>query len=379
MAQYDYLVVGAGLFGAVFAQQMTAQGKRCLVIDRRHHIGGNAHCAQIEGIRVHRYGPHIFHTSDSCVWKYVNQYAEFNHFVNSPISIYEGEVYNLPFNMNTFAKLWNIQTPQQAQAIIAEQTKNAMMENPITVEQQALMLVGRDIYEKLIKGYTEKQWGRPCSELPASIIKRLPLRFTYNNNYFDDIYQGVPVGGYDQMIGSMLSGIDVKLNTDYDEFVSAHPTIAQKTVYTGMIDEFFHYRFGHLQYRTVRFENEILHCENWQGNAVVNYAEKAVPYTRIIEHKHFEFGMQPVTVISREYSVEWQPGLEPFYPVRDQNNLALYKQYADLAKETPDVIFGGRLGSYQYADMDKIIRSAFDAVHCETGTHLGKRILSGCT
>lgn len=365
MAKYDYLIVGAGLFGTVFAQQMTMRAKRCLVIDKRPHIGGNAHCREIEGIRVHQYGPHIFHTSDKEVWEYINQFAAFNHFINAPVAIYQGEVYNLPFNMNTFAQLWHIQTPRQAEAIIANQTAEYPTETPTNLEQQAIRMVGRDIYEKLIRGYTEKQWGRPCSHLPPSIILRLPLRFTYDNNYFNDVYQGVPIGGYDAMFQKMLAGVDLMLNMPYDDYKRQHPHAEAKTVYTGAIDEFFDYRFGQLEYRTMTLENEIIDCVNWQGNAVVNYTDKAIPFTRIIEHKHFEFGTQPKTVISREYPCQWQPGMEPYYPVRDEKNTRLYKRYAALAGETPGVVFGGRLGTYQYEDMDRTIRAALDAARKE--------------
>lgn len=369
--QYDYLVVGAGLFGCVFAQQMIERGKSCLVIDKREHIGGNTFCLECEGIRVHQYGPHIFHTSNHEVWQYVNRFVSFNRFVNAPVVLQGGQVYNLPINMNTFAKLWGIQTPAQAQAIIAEQTAQYAMETPITLEQQALKLVGHDIYRKLIKGYTQKQWGRSCSELPAFIIRRLPLRYTFDNNYFDDLYQGIPVEGYNEMAQRMLAGADVLLSTDYFDFIKEHPDIAPKTVFTGMIDAFFDYRLGHLEYRTVTFENEVIACENWQGNAVVNYADEDVPYTRVIEHKHFEFGKQPVTVISREYPCEWRPGMEPYYPIRDEKNMRLYQQYEMLSQTMPDVIFGGRLGCYRYDDMDKVIGAALQTAQEElrrTGT-----------
>lgn len=361
MAQYDYLIVGAGLFGCVFAQQMTARGKRCLIIDKRGHMAGNAHGEVMEGIRVHRYGAHIFHTSDEVVWAYVNRFAAFNRFTNAPLALFEGEVYNLPFNMNTFSKLWGVKTPAQAREIIARQTGPYSAIEPENLEQQALKLVGPDIYEKLIKGYTEKQWGRSCTALPAFIIRRLPLRFTYDNNYFDDTHQGVPMGGYDAMVGRMVEGTDIRLRTDYFAFRETHAGIAHKTVYTGMIDAYFDYCYGHLAYRTVHFEDEVMDCENWQGNAVVNYTEAAVPYTRIIEHKHFEFGQQAKTVISREYPWEWMPGLEAYYPVNDGKNQAVYEKYAALAEEEADVIFGGRLGTYRYYDMDKVIRAALEA------------------
>ena len=363
--QYDYLIVGAGLFGCSFSQQMTLRGKSCLVLDRRSHVAGNAHCEVIEEIRVHQYGPHIFHTSDAEVWAYVNQFAAFNHFVNAPIAIYQNEVYNLPFNMNTYAKLWNIQTPRQAKAIIAEQTAEYSNEPPENLEQQAIRMAGRDIYEKLIRGYTEKQWGRPCAKLPPFIIRRLPLRFTYDNNYYNDIYQGIPIGGYDEMAWKMLEGSDVLLETDYADFIKKYPRIADKTVYSGAIDEFFDYCLGHLEYRTIGLQHEIIDCDNWQGNAVANYTDQTVPFTRIIEHKHFEFGTQPKTVISREYPCEWKPGMESCYPIRDEKNMDLYRQYAVLAKATPGVIFGGRLGTFQYEDMDKIIRTALDTAKAE--------------
>lgn len=362
MAEYDYLIVGAGLYGSVFAQQMTDVGKRCLVIDRRNHIGGNVHCEEIEGIRVHKYGAHIFHTSDRAVWEYVNRYTEFNNYINSPIAVYKNEVYNLPFNMNTFSRMWNIKTPAEAQAILQSQIAEVNIGEPKNLEEQALRLVGRDVYEKLVKGYTEKQWGRSCTELPAFIIRRLPLRFTYDNNYFNDRWQGIPVDGYDTLIEKLLSGSKVRLNTSFTKELSG---LAKKTVYTGSIDEYFDYCLGHLAYRTVAFETEVIDCENYQGNAVVNYTERDVPYTRIIEHKHFAFGAQPKTVISREYPTEWKPGLEPYYPVNNGKNQRLYEQYRTLAEEEPDVIFGGRLGSYQYYDMDKVIRAALDQAECE--------------
>lgn len=355
MAEYDYLIVGAGLFGSVFARQMTDAGKRCLVIDRRDHIGGNVHCETVENIQVHKYGAHIFHTSDREVWEYVNRYTEFNNYINSPVAVYKDELYNLPFNMNTFHALWGVKTPAEAQTIIRQQIEALDIGEPINLEEQALKLVGRDVYEKLVKGYTEKQWGRSCKELPAFIIRRLPLRFTYDNNYFNDRWQGIPVDGYDAMIDKLLAGSEVRLNTPFTKELSV---LAEKTVYTGGIDEYFGYSLGHLAYRTVSFETEVLDCENYQGNAVVNYTEREVPYTRIIEHKHFQFGTQPKTIISREYPTEWRPGLEPYYPVNDVKNQRLYEQYSALAAKEPNVIFGGRLGSYQYYDMDKVIRAA---------------------
>ena len=362
MSKYDYLIVGSGLFGAVFAHESTAKGKRCLVIDRRPHIGGNVHCDEVERITVHTYGAHIFHTSDKEVWDYANRFSDFNNYINSPIAVYKDELYNLPFNMNTFSKLWGVRTPAEAKAKIKEQIADLNISEPRNLEEQALKLVGTDIYEKLIKGYTEKQWGRKCSELPAFIIRRLPLRFTFDNNYFNDPYQGIPCDGYDAIIEKLLEGCDVRLNTDYKKI---EPEIAEKTVYTGMIDEFFGYCFGKLQYRSLRFESEILDCENYQGNAVVNYTESEIPYTRIIEHKHFLFGTQPKTVISREYPAEWQDGMEPYYPVNDEKNQKLYEKYRQLADNRPDVIFGGRLGSYRYYDMDKVIRAALDTAKTE--------------
>lgn len=367
MSKFDYLIVGAGLFGSVFAYEATQRGKKCLVIDKRSHIGGNIYTENIEGINVHKYGAHIFHTSDKAVWEYVNRFADFNNFINSPVASYKDELYNLPFNMNTFSRMWGIKTPDEAKAIIARQIADLNIDEPQNLEEQALKLVGTDVYEKLIKGYTEKQWGRPCTELPAFIIKRLPLRFIYDNNYFNDCYQGIAKGGYTQIIEKMLAGSDVKTDTDYFDFIKENPDIAEKTVFTGQIDEFFGYRYGALGYRSVRFENEILDTDNYQGNAVVNYTDKEVPYTRIIEHKHFEFGKQEKTVISREYSAEWQPGIEPYYPINDVANNALYEKYKALAATRPDVIFGGRLGQYKYYDMDKVITAALTAVTAEFG------------
>lgn len=361
MARYDYLIVGAGLFGSVFARQMTDKGKTCLVIDRRNHTGGNIHCQEIEGIQVHRYGAHIFHTSDEEVWAYVNRFVHFNHYVNSPLAIYKDELYNLPFNMNTFSRLWDVRTPAQAQEKIREQIAGLDIGEPQNLEEQALKLVGPDIYEKLVKGYTEKQWGRDCKELPAFIIRRLPLRFTYDNNYFTDPHQGIPVEGYNTLAERLLEGSRVLLNTDYFAFDRENPGIAEKTVFTGSIDEFFGFRLGNLEYRTVAFETETLDCPNWQGSAVVNYTDREVPYTRIIEHKHFTFGQQPRTVISREYPAEWKPGMEPYYPVNNERNQALFQAYRELAKSRPDVLFGGRLGQYRYFDMDKVVRGALDA------------------
>ena len=331
--KYDYLIVGAGLYGAVFAHEAKKAGKTCLVIDKRGHIAGNIYCEDMDGIHVHKYGAHIFHTSNKKVWEYVNQFAEFNHYVNSPVAVYKDELYNLPFNMNTFSKMWGVKTPEEAQAKIEEQRAELNITEPKNLEEQALSLAGRDVYEKLIKGYTEKQWGRPCTELPAFIIKRLPFRFMYDNNYFNDRYQGIPVGGYTPVVEKMLDGIPVKLNTDYFTFIKENPEIADKTLFTGMIDEFYGYKLGALEYRTVRFETEKLDMENYQGNAVVNYTDREVPYTRIIEHKHFEFGKQPATVISREYSSEWKPGIEPYYPINDEKNNELFARYRALASK----------------------------------------------
>ena len=360
--KYDYLIVGAGLYGAVFAHEAHKKGKKCLVIERRNHIGGNIYCEKVEDINVHKYGAHIFHTSNQKIWDYVNQFAEFNNYINSPIAIYKDELYNLPFNMNTFSKMWGIKTPEEAQQKIQEQIEELHITDPQNLEEQALSLVGKDVYEKLVKGYTEKQWGRDCKDLPAFIIKRLPTRFTYDNNYFNDRYQGIPIGGYTKIVEKLLEGIETLHNTDYRKFINENPQIAEKTVYTGQIDEFFDYQLGVLEYRSVRFETEVLDKPNYQGNAVVNYTDKAVPYTRIIEHKHFEFGKQPKTVISREYSSEWKKGDEPYYPVNDEKNTKLYEQYVELAKSRPDVIFGGRLGAYKYFDMDKVIEAALNKV-----------------
>lgn len=357
---YDYLIVGAGLFGAVFAHEAHKKGRTCLVIDKRNNIGGNIYTEITEGINVHKYGAHIFHTSDKKIWDYVNHFAEFNNYINSPVAVYKDELYNLPFNMNTFSRMWNIKTPEQAKEIIASQIADLGITEPHNLEEQALSLVGRDVYEKLIKGYTEKQWGRDCKELPAFIIKRLPLRFVYDNNYFNDRYQGIPIGGYTAIIEKMLEGIEVRTGTDYFDFIRDNKNIARKTIFTGMIDEYYGYCYGPLQYRSVRFETEVLDCENYQGNAVVNYTDREVPYTRIIEHKHFEFGKQPKTVISKEYSSEWKQGMEPYYPVNNEENNALYEKYRELADKESNVIFGGRLGQYKYYDMDKVIAAALE-------------------
>ena len=374
MKHYDYLIVGAGLFGATFAYEAGKKDKSCLVIDRRDHIAGNVYTKEEDGINVHVYGAHIFHTSDKKIWQYINQFAEFNNYINSPIAVYKDELYNLPFNMNTFSKMWNIRTPQEAKDIIASQIAELNITEPKNLEEQALSLAGRDVYEKLVKGYTEKQWGRDCKELPSFIIKRLPLRFTYDNNYFNDRFQGIPMGGYTQIVEKMLEKADVVCGVDFfdmrdekNRLMGQLPDGTQvsydKILFTGQIDEYYDYKFGPLEYRSVRFETEKLDMENYQGNAVVNYTDREVPYTRIIEHKHFEFGKQPTTIISREYSSEWKPGVEPYYPVNKEKNNALYEKYAALAKEEGDVIFGGRLGQYKYYDMDKVLMAALEC--CE--------------
>lgn len=378
--KYDYLIVGAGLFGAVFAREMKQQGRHVLVIDKRDHIAGNVYTESVSDIQVHKYGAHIFHTSNKKVWDYVNQFAEFNQYINSPIARYRDELYNLPFNMNTFSKMWGVVTPEQAKARIAQQIEALQIIEPSNLEEQALSLVGTDVYEKLVKGYTEKQWGRDCKELPAFIIKRLPLRFTYDNNYFNDRYQGIPIGGYTTMVENMLQGIEVKTGTAYKEYITEAETDAgvqitdregnryDQVVYTGMLDEYFDFCLGHLEYRSLRFETEKLPgCDNYQGNAVVNYTEREIPYTRIIEHKHFEFGTQPDTVITREYPSEWHEGDEPYYPVNNERNDALLKKYQELAQAKKYIIFGGRLGQYKYYDMDKVIEAALEAVERETG------------
>lgn len=362
---YDYLIVGAGLFGAVFAREAYNKGKSVLVIDKRPNIGGNIYTEKIEGINVHKYGAHIFHTNNQMVWDYVNKYADFNRFTNSPVANFRGELYSLPFNMYTFNKMWGVTTPEEAAAIIEEQRKEIVGE-PKNLEEQAISLVGRDVFEKLVKGYTEKQWGRDCKELPAFIIKRLPVRFTFDNNYFNALYQGIPIGGYTKMIENMLEGIEVRLDTDYLKNKNELSGLAQKIIYTGPIDEYFDYKLGALQYRSVRFENETLDIPNYQGNAAVNYTDRETPWTRIIEHKWFEFGKDengnelPKTIISREYSSEWKAGDEPYYPVNDETNNALYEKYRQLAEAEGKLIFGGRLGAYKYYDMDVTIENALN-------------------
>ena len=364
MKKYDYLIVGAGLFGSTFAYEMTKKGKKCLVIDRRDHIGGNIYCENINGINVHKYGAHIFHTSDKTIWDYVNQFVDFNNYVNSPIANYKGELYNMPFNMNTFTKLWkDVVTPLDAINKIEEQKQELKGKEPENLEEQAISLVGRDIYEKLVKGYTEKQWGKDCKDLPAFIIKRLPVRFTFNNNYFNDRYQGIPIGGYNVIIEKMLENCDVELNVDFLKEKEKYKSLAEKVLYTGMIDEYFNYQLGNLEYRTLKFETELLEgIENYQGNAVFNYTDRETPYTRIIEHKHFEFGTQLDTVITKEYPSDWKPGDEAYYPVNNDKNNQLFEEYKSLAEKEENVIFGGRLGHYKYYDMDKVIIAALELV-----------------
>lgn len=367
---YDYLIVGAGLYGAVFAHEMKARGKKVLVIDRRAHIAGNVYTEKIEGIHVHRYGAHIFHTNNKKVWNYITQFAEFNRFTNSPVANYKGKLYSLPFNMYTFNQMWGVVTPEEASAEIERQRREIIGE-PKNLEEQAISLVGRDIYEKLIKGYTEKQWGRDCRELPAFIIRRLPVRLTFDNNYFNALYQGIPIGGYTKMVANLLEGIEVRLNTDYLEHKDELDALAQKVVYTGAIDAYFGYQLGHLEYRSVRFETELLDQPNFQGNAAVNYTDRETPWTRIIEHKWFEFGRDdegrelPKTIISREYSSEWKPGDEPYYPVNDEKNGELYARYKERAQGEKKVIFGGRLGEYKYYDMDAVIGAALERAEKE--------------
>ena len=363
---YDYLIVGAGLFGSTFAYEMTKLGKKCLVVDRRQHIGGNIYCEKVNGINVHKYGAHIFHTSNKKIWEYVNQFAEFNNYVNSPIANYHGELYNMPFNMNTFTKLWGVVTPKEAMEKIESQKSILNGKEPQNLEEQAISLVGEDIYRKLVKEYTEKQWGRDCKELPAFIIKRLPVRFTFNNNYFNDPYQGIPIGGYNVIIEKMLEGSDVKLGLDYLKEKDKYDSMAKKVLFTGMIDEYFNYNLGNLEYRTLRFENEVLEdVDNYQGVAVMNFTSHEQEYTRIIEHKHFEFNDCKGTVITKEYPSAWKLGDEAYYPVNDDRNSNLYKEYEELAKKEKNVLFGGRLGQYKYYDMDKVIDAALDMVEKE--------------
>lgn len=358
---YNYLIVGSGLFGAVFAHEAKQYGKSVLVIERRNHTGGNIYCEEKEGINIHKYGAHIFHTDYKEVWNYVNQFVEFNNFVNSPVANYKGELYNLPFNMNTFSKMWGVVTPAEAAAKIADQRK-AITEEPKNLEEQAISLIGTDVYTKLIKGYTEKQWGRSCTELPAFIIQRLPVRYTFDNNYFNDRYQGIPVGGYNKLIDALLEGIEVRLGVDFNEQRAEYGRVAETVVYTGPIDAYFNYSLGQLEYRGLRFETERLEEENHQGVAVVNYTEREVPYTRSIEHKHFEFGKQPVTYVTKEYPADWKPGEEAYYPVNNDKNQKLYAKYVELAQKEKNVIFGGRLAEYKYYDMDDVIKSALDLV-----------------
>ncbi len=358
---YNFLIVGSGLFGSVFAHEAKQRGKTVVVIERRNHTGGNIYCEEKDGINIHKYGAHIFHTDYKDVWDYVNQFVEFNNFVNSPVANYKGELYNLPFNMNTFSKMWGVVTPAEAAAKIAEQRK-AITGEPKNLEEQAISLIGTDVYTKLIKGYTEKQWGRSCTELPAFIIQRLPVRYIFDNNYFNDRYQGIPVGGYNKLIDALLDGIEVRLGVDYNQQREEYQDIAETVVYTGPIDAYFNYSLGQLEYRGLRFETERLEEENHQGVAVVNYTEREVPYTRSIEHKHFEFGKQPVTYVTKEYPADWKPGEEAYYPVNNDKNQELYRQYAELAKKENNVIFGGRLAEYKYYDMDDVIKSALDMV-----------------
>ena len=358
--KYDYLVVGSGLYGAVFAKEATDRGKKVLVIDKRPNVAGNIYTETVEGIHVHKYGAHIFHTNDTKVWKYITRFAEFNRFTNSPVANYHGELYSLPFNMYTFNKMWGVVTPEEAAAKIEEQRQTAGITEPKNLEEQAISLVGKDIFEKLVKGYTEKQWGRDCKELPAFIIKRLPVRYTYDNNYFNDRYQGIPIGGYNVIIDKLFEGCDVETSVDYLENREKYDALGDCIVYTGTIDSYYGYQYGKLEYRSLRFESQVLDTDNYQGVAVVNYTDRETPYTRVIEHKHFEFGTQPKTVITREYPADWEEGMEPYYPVNDEKNQDLYSQYAKLAEKEERVIFGGRLAEYKYYDMDKVILSALE-------------------
>ncbi len=364
MSAYDYLIVGSGLFGAVFAHEAAARGKKCLVLEKREHTGGNVYCEEIEGILVHRYGAHIFHTGSRKIWEYVNRFCEMNRFTNMPVANFKGEIYNMPFNMNTFSKLWGVVTPEEAKAKIEEQ-RGAARGEPRNLEEQAIRLVGEDIYRKLIKGYTEKQWGKPCSELPAFIIKRLPVRYTYDNNYFNDPYQGIPIGGYNVLIDRLLEGMPVRCGVDYLEERQKYRAMADRVVYTGQLDAYFDYAYGPLEYRSLRFETECLDTDNYQGVAVMNYTDRETPYTRIIEHKHFDFGTQEKTVITREYPVKWEKGMEAYYPVNDAANQGVYERYRALAEQETGVLFGGRLAAYKYYDMDKVIEAALEAVSKE--------------
>jgi UDP-galactopyranose mutase len=367
--EYDYLIVGSGLFGSVFAHEAKKRGKKCLIIDKRNHAGGNVYCQNVEGINVHQYGAHIFHTNDKTIWDYVNSFVEFNRYTNSPLAVYKDEMYNLPFNMNTFHQLWKTRTPKEVKEIINKQIEESGIKDPQNLEEQAISLVGTDIYYKLIKGYTEKQWGCDATELPAFIIKRLPVRFTYDNNYFNDKYQGIPIGGYNKLVEGLLEGIEVRLNIDYFSNREEWDAMADNIVFTGKIDQYFNYQFGKLNYRSLRFEHETLDTDNYQGNAVVNYTEREVPYTRIIEHKHFEFGTQPKTVVTKEYPENWTEEKEPYYPINDETNNAIYKQYQQLAEKESKVIFGGRLAEYKYYDMHQIVGSALKKVADEFGAN----------
>ncbi len=364
MKKYDYVLVGGGLYSGVFAYLAKQKGKKCLVVEKREHMGGNIYCEETEGIHVHRYGAHIFHTSNKRVWQFVNDLAEFNRYTNSPVANFKGEMYNMPFNMNTFSRMWGISTPAEAKAKIDEQ-KASITGEPQNLEEQAISLVGRDIYKKLVKGYTEKQWGRDCKELPAFIIKRLPVRFTYDNNYFNDLYQGIPIGGYNVIIEKLFEGCDIEMGVDYLENKEYYDGLGERVIYTGTIDAYYGYQFGKLEYRSLRFDTQVVDTDNYQGVAVVNYTDRETPYTRIIEHKHFEFGTQPKSVITKEYSVDWSEGMEPYYPVNDRKNQELFQRYAALAEKEDQVIFGGRLGEYKYYDMDKVIESAMNRAEKE--------------
>lgn len=362
MREYDFVIIGAGLYGSVFAHEMTKHGRKCLVLDKREHLGGNVYCENLEGINVHKYGAHIFHTNDKKIWDYVNSFVEFNRYTNSPIANYQGKLYNLPFNMNTFYQLWGVVTPDQARQRINEQVEALNIKNPSNLEEQAISLVGVDIYEKLIKGYTEKQWGRKATDLPSFIIKRLPVRFTFDNNYFNDRYQGIPIGGYNKLIDGLLKGIETRTGIDFFANKTYWESIADKVVFTGKIDEYFEYKHGNLEYRSLRFESETLDIENYQGNAVVNYTDANIPFTRILEHKHFEFGTQRKTVITREYSQEWRPGIEPYYPINNETNNSRYLKYKGLADKCNRIVFGGRLAEYKYYDMHQVIASSLSKV-----------------